>query len=63
MIKTGRVEGKETGTLEMSSTLNDLMNDYKGLSDKTIRKWAVPFRLRGQMKVLDTESSQNTMPV
>lgn len=28
MIKTGRVEGKETGTLEMSGTLNDLMNDY-----------------------------------
>ena len=23
MIKTGRVEGKETGTLEMSGTLND----------------------------------------
>ncbi len=32
-------------------------------SDTRIRKWAVPFRLRGQMKVLDTESSQNTMPV
>ena len=29
MIKTGRVEGKETGTLEMSGTLNDLMKLLK----------------------------------
>lgn len=37
MIKTGRVEGKETGTLEMSGTLNDLMNDYNVIA-KGMRK-------------------------
>ena len=49
MIKTGRVEGKETGTLEMSGTLNDLMNDYnviaKGMRKILVEKMEIRFSI------------------
>ena len=52
MIKTGRVEGKETGTLEMSGTLNDLMNDYNVIA-KGMRKYL----LRNSEKKMETRFS------
>ena len=57
MIKTGRVEGKETGTLEMSGTLNDLMNDYNVIA-KGMRKILVEkFGKEDGDKVFDILSS------
>lgn len=57
MIKTGRVEGKETGTLEMSGTLNDLMNDYNVIA-KGMRKILVKkFGKEDGDKVFDILSS------
>ena len=37
MIKARVIDGKETGTLEMSGTLNDLMNEYNAIA-KGMRK-------------------------
>lgn len=57
MIKTGRVEGKETGALEMSGTLNDLMNDYNVIA-KGMRKILVEkFGKEDGDKVFDILSS------
>ena len=57
MIKTGRVEGKEKGTLEMSGTLNDLMNDYNVIA-KGMRKILVEkFGKEDGDKVFDILSS------
>ena len=57
MIKTGRVEGKETGTLEMSGSLNDLMNDYNVIA-KGMRKILVEkFGKEDGDKVFDILSS------
>ncbi len=53
MIKTGRVEGKETGTLEMSGTLNDLMNDYNVIA-KGMRK---KYLLRNSEKKMEIRFS------
>ena len=57
MIKTGRVEGKETGTLEMSGTLNVLMNDYNVIA-RGMRKILVEkFGKEDGDKVFDILSS------
>lgn len=32
MIKTGVIDGKELGKLEMSGSLNELMNDFRSIS-------------------------------
>lgn len=57
MIKTGRVEGKETGTLEMSGPLNDLMNDYSVIARGMRKILAEKFGKEDGDKIFDILSS------